>query len=153
MPNLLVVSNCPSDNTHALQNAIVAGCQHHQTDNIHLSVKLPLVADAQDVLWADGLILGSTENFGYMAGQVKDFFERIYYPCLELTEGLPVAVFIKGGLDGQGAKTSIERIMTGLKWKLVSPVLVLKGPFKPEFLTQCEELGGVMAVGLDSGIF
>ncbi len=153
MPNLLVVSNCPSVNTLALQEAVVSGCQHEDIESTTLRVRIPLEATCQDVLWADGIIIGTTENFGYMSGQIKDFFERIYYPCLEKTEGLPVALFIKGGLDGQGAKTSVERILAGLKWKLIQPPLILKGSFKSQFLDDCKTLGTLMAIGLETGIY
>ena len=153
MPNLLVVSNCPSPNTLALQKAVVSGCQHKAVENLTLRVRVPLEATHHDVLWADGIIIGTTENFGYMSGQIKDFFERIYYPCLENKEGLPVALFVKGGLDGQGAKMSVERILTGLKWKPIQPPLILKGDFRPQFLDDCKTLGTLMAVGLETGIF
>lgn len=113
----------------------------------------PLDAGPEEVLWANALVLGTTENFGYMSGLIKDFLERIYYPCLEKTEGLPVAVYVKGGLDGEGAKNSVARIMTGLKWKPVQPTLVLKGKYRPEFLSQCTELGALMSAGLEANIF
>ena len=66
---------------------------------------------------------------------------------------LPAAVYVKGGLDGQGARSSIERVLTGLRWKLIQPTLVLKGDFNNEFLTRCEELGTLMAAGLEAGIY
>ena len=153
MPNLLIVSNCPSENTRKLQQAVHAGAHHPDIDGVTTRAREPLDAGPDDVLWANGLILGTTENFGYMSGLVKDFLERIYYPCLEKTEGLPAAVYVKGGLDGQGAKTSVERILTGLKWKLVQPTLVLKGDYNEEFPKQCEQLGMLMAAGLESRIF
>ena len=153
MPKILVVSNCPSPNTRKLQQAIVCGCQNDELENTIVVAKIPWDADSEDVLGCDGIILGTTENFGYMSGAVKDFLERVYYPCLELTEGKPAAVFIKGGLDGQGAKTSVERILVGLKWKLIQPTLVMKGEFQPQFLDQCEELGLTMAAGLEAGIY
>jgi multimeric flavodoxin WrbA len=153
MPNILIVSNCPSANTTILQEAVVSGCENELFADVHTKALSPLEATAEDVLWCSGIIIGSTENFGYMSGQVKDFFERIYYPCLEVTEGKPTAIFIKGGLDGQGAKNSIEKILLGLKWKLVQPTLILKGDFNSHFVDQCNELGMTMAAGLDAGIF
>ena len=153
MPNLLIVSNCPSENTRKLQQAAYAGACHKDIAGVETRVYEPPEAGPDEVLWADGVILGTTENFGYMSGLLKDFLERIYYPCLEKTEGLPVAVYVKGGLDGQGGKTSVERILTGLKWKLVQPTLVLKGKYREEFLTECTQLGTLMAAGLESHIF
>ena len=88
-----------------------------------------------------------------MSGAIKDFFERIYYPCLEQTQALPVAVYVKGGLDGQGARLSVEKILTGLRWRLIQPTLVLKGDFTEEFEDQCKNLGMTMAAGLDAGIY
>ncbi|MDA8022337.1 MAG: NAD(P)H-dependent oxidoreductase [Gammaproteobacteria bacterium] len=153
MPNLLIVANCPSKNTRALHRAVCAGAARDEISGIKTRASEPLNAAADDVLWADGVILGTTENFGYMSGQIKDFLERVYYPCLEKTEGLPAALYVKGGLDGTGAKTSMERIIGGMKWKLVRPTLVLKGDFRADFLPQCEELGALMAAGLEAGIF
>lgn len=153
MPNLLIVANCPSENTRKLQQAVCAGARQGDIRGVETRVYEPPDAGPDEVLWANGLILGTTENFGSMSGLVKDFLERIYYPCLEKTAGLPVAVYVKGGLDGQGAKTGVERILTGLKWKLVQPTLVLKGAYSDEFLNECEQLGMLMAAGLEAGIF
>ena len=86
-----------------------------------------------------------------MSGQIKDFFERIYYPCLAQTEALPYGLFVKGGLDGQGGKSSVERIVTGLRWKAIGEAIVMRGDFRDEFIGQCEELGMLMAAGLDAG--
>ena len=105
MQNLLIVSNQPSPNTKKLVDAVVRGANHEDVDSIAVRFVNPLEASATDVLDAQGIIIGTTENFGYMSGQVKDFFERIYYPCLEKTQGLPYALFVKGGLDGTGARS------------------------------------------------
>ncbi len=153
MPNLLIVSNCPSENTVALQQAVIRGAGRTEFEGTRIRAKQPLDAATEDVLWADGVIVGTTENFGTMSGLIKDFFERIYYPCLEQTEALPYGLYVKGGLDGGGAKSSVERIVTGLRWKPIQPTLVLRGEFCPEFVVQCEELGMLMAAGLDAGIY
>ncbi len=153
MQKLLIISHSPSPNTKTLSDAIAKGAGNDAIDSIIVRECPPLQAEAEDVLWADAIILGTTENFAYMSGAMKDFFDRIYYPCLEHTEGLPYALYIKAGLDGQGAKTSVERIVTGLKWKQVQPTLICQGDFRPEFLKDCEELGMTMAAGLAAGIF
>lgn len=153
MPNLLIVANQPSENTRKLHAAVCAGASRAEIAGVTLRAHAPLDAAADDVLWAQGIIVGTTENFGYMSGLIKDFLERIYYPCLPKTQGLPAALYVKGGLDGTGAKTSMERILLGLKWKLVRPTLVLKGDFHADFLRAGEELGAHMAAGLEAGIF
>ena len=153
MQKLLIVSHSPSPNAKVLTDAVVTGARNDEIEGVEIQVCPPLLAKTDDVLWADAIILGTTENFGYMSGAMKDFFDRIYYPCLEKTEGLPFALFIKAGLDGQGAKTSVERIVTGLKWKQVQPTLICQGEFRLEFVNDCETLGMTMAAGVEAGIF
>ena len=153
MRRLLVVSHAPSTNTQRMTDAVIRGASHTDLECVMVDCLAPLTAVADDVLASDAVILGTTENFGYMSGALKDFFDRIYYPCLEKTEGLPYALFVKGGNDGTGAQDSVERIVTGLRWRAVQPSLVLSGDFDDTWLTLCEELGLAMAAGLDAGIF
>ena len=153
MANLLVVSHTPSANTRALTDAVLRGARHPDVQGIQVRHVRPLESGAEDVRWADAVILGTTENFGYMSGALKDFFDRIYYPCLEHTEGLPYALFIRAGLDGLGTRSAVERIVTGLKWRAVQEALILQGDYQDEFVAQCEELGTTVAAGLEAGIF
>lgn len=153
MPNLLIVAHTPSTNTERLRDALVAGASHTDLTNIQLRVTQPLATKAEDVLWANGVLLATPENFGYMSGAMKDFFDRIYYPCLEKTQGLPCAVAIRAGLDGTGTKIAIEKILTGLKWKLIQSPLISKGDFSEQFLSDWETLGLTLAAGLDAGIY
>jgi hypothetical protein len=88
-----------------------------------------------------------------MAGLIKDFFERIYYPSLESSEGLPIALYIRAGEDGRGARTSIGRITTGLRWKPVAAPLILRGDWDDRFEAQVAELAMTLAAGLDAGIY
>ena len=150
MNPLLIVANTPSENTLAIRNAVQRGVME---SNVPVTVKPALETTASDVLSCSGIIIGTTENFGYMSGQIKDFFERIYYPCLENTEALPWALYVKAGLDGTGAKRSVEKIVTGLKWRAVQEPLLLHGVFRESFTTDCEALGAGMAEGLKLGIF
>lgn len=82
MKNLLLVLHTPSDNTQRLAGFLKSATQLADIDNVTVIVKTPLQTQAEDVLKADAIIIGTTENFGYMAGLTKDF-ERIYYPVLE----------------------------------------------------------------------
>ena len=150
MKPLVIIANTPSANTLMLRTAVTLGTTETEIETIVLT---PFEAHAEHVLNAGALILGSTENFGYMSGAMKDFFERIYYPCLEHTQGLPIALYIKAGNDGTGALQSMERIITGLRWRQVQAPLMMKGDFKPEFIDACKELGAGMAEGLKLGIF
>lgn len=122
-------------------------------DRLSLRSLAPTQAQAGDVEWCDGLLLGTTENFGSMAGLSKDFLERIYYPCLESRQGLPLAMYIRAGQDGRGTRTQLEKITTGLRWRLISETLILRGEFQPAFERQVSELAMTLAAGLDAGIF
>jgi multimeric flavodoxin WrbA len=150
--HLLIVAHNPSPNTQKLVEATLRGARHEDIEGIEVKHIPPLQAEPKDVLWADAIILGTTENFGYMSGALKDFFDRIYYPCIEQTEAMPFATYIRAGLDGTGTRIAIGKITTGLKWKAVQEPMILHGEYQAEFETQCEELGLLMAASLESGI-
>lgn len=153
MKKLLINVHCPSPNTQQLRDALVKGASHPDIQDVEVRVTEPLKATAEDVLWADAILLGTTENFGYMSGAMKDFFDRIYYPCLEKTESLPYAIAIRAGLDGTGTRTAMERIITGLKWRAIQEPIISRGEFKADFLQDWETLGLTMAAGLEAGIY
>ena len=94
---LLVVAHSPSPNTERLRAAIVAGVNTAELRDLRLVVKTPFEAQAPDVLSSDAVILGTTENLGYMSGALQDFFDRVYNPCLEQTRAMPYAAYIRAG--------------------------------------------------------
>jgi len=150
---LLIVAHDPSPNTRRLVEAVLQGARHEDIENVEARHVRPLEAVPTDVLAADAIILGTTENLGYMSGALKDFFDRCYYPVIEQTEGMPYATYIRAGMDGTGTRRAIESICTGLSWKPVQDPLICRGEWREEFVEQCRELGLYMAAGLDSGIF
>lgn len=152
MKHLLLVANAPSPNTEALVSATLKGCHHPDIDSVESIYIPPLEATADDVLKADGIILGTTENFGYMSGALKDFFDRVYYPVLEEKQGTPYALYVRAGLDGTGTITAVQKIVTGLRWRAVSEPLLLHGNYQSGFADDCESLGMLMAASLDTGI-
>ena len=150
---LLVVAHAPSENTRRLLRAVLAGAGSPEVDGVAVEHLPPWEAGPENVLAADALILGTTENLGYMSGALKDFFDRSYYPCLEKTQGLPYALYIRAGHDGTGTRRAIEAITTGLRWRVVQEPLICRGAFQESFVQSCEELGTLMAAGLEAGVF
>ncbi len=153
MPNLLVVYHSRSGGTQAMTDAVVAGATTDDVEGVEVRVQRAFDTGDDDVRWCDAIVIGTPENFGYMSGAVKDFFERIYYVLLEETRGLPYALFVKASTDGDGAVRSVEKIVTGLKWRQALPPVVVVGELRDEHLEQCHELGLTLAAGLEAGIF
>ncbi len=135
-----------------MADAVVKGATDAEITNVDVQCKAPLDTQPDDILAAQAIIIGTTENLGYMAGLIKDVFDRCYYPCLEKTQGLPFAFYIRAGHDGTGTQRAIESITTGLRWRLVQEPLVCRGRFQAQFLSQCEDLGLSVAASLDAGI-
>lgn len=154
MKTILHIAHQPSINTAAIAAAVHRGGSHPDfVTDIRFISQTPAQTLPEHVLAADALILGTTENLGYMSGALKDFFDRCYYPVLELKQGMPCGLWIRAGHDGTGTRRAIDSIMTGLRWQLVQPVLMMSGAWRPDFLEQAEQLGMAMAAGLDAGIF
>jgi multimeric flavodoxin WrbA len=149
----LVVYHSRSGGTQALADAAIAGATSDDIDEVEVRVQRAFDADADDLRWCDGVVIGTPENFGYMSGALKDFLERVYYDILEETRGLPYALFVKGGHDGEGAVRSVERIATGLHWKSVLAPVVTVGDVDDAALARCHELGLTFAAGLEAGVF
>jgi multimeric flavodoxin WrbA len=145
MPRLLVVYHTPSPAVQAMFEAAVSGARTDEIDNVEVVVRPALTAAAVDVLEADGYLLGTPANIGYMSGALKHFFDGIYYPCLEATQRRPYALYVHGASDTGGAVRAVESIATGLQWRKVHPPVCVTGaPGKPD-LEACWELGALLA--------
>ncbi len=153
MKRLLIVAHVPSENTRRLRDAVVEGARSPDIEGIEARALTPFEAGPDDILAADGVILGTTENLGYMSGALKDFFDRSYYGVIDRTEGLPYCLYIRAGHDGTGTRRGVETIVTGLRWRAVQEPLVCRGEWQEDFLADCRGLGMAMAAGLEAGIF
>lgn len=149
---LLFIAHAPSENTKRMAEAVIAGATNSDIANVDVQCLAPLETQPDDIISANAIIIGTTENLGYMAGLIKDVFDRCYYPCLEKTQGMPFAFYVRAGHDGTGTRRAIESITTGLRWRLVQEPLICRGEFKEEFIAQCENLGLTMAASLEAGI-
>jgi NAD(P)H-dependent FMN reductase len=149
---LLIYAGHAGGRTEQLRRAVEAGILDFAPD-VELVSRHALACDADDVRSADGFLLGTPEHFGYMAGALKDFFDRTFYPTEGQTQGRPYALFISAGNDGTGAQRSVERIVTGYGWTAVTPPLIVVGSPDESTLDRARTLGATLAAGLEAGIF
>jgi multimeric flavodoxin WrbA len=148
VPRLLVVHHTPSPALHALFDRVMDGTAQPELGPVEVVTRAALAATAPDVLAADGYLIGSPVNLGYLSGAVKHFFDTIYYPCLAETVGRPFGLYLHGNDDCTGALRAALAITTGLGWRAVAdPVVVTGGPTADD-LDRCWELGAVVAANL-----
>jgi hypothetical protein len=147
---LLIVHHTASPALHSLFEAVRSGATDPQIEGVEVVARPALGATAVDVLEANGYLLGTPANLGYMSGALKHFFDTIYYPCLEATVGRPYGVYVHGNDDTTGALAGIERIVTGLRWKQAqAPVSITGAPSQAD-LDACWELGAAVSAGLST---
>ena len=145
MPTLLIVHHTASPATHTLFDAVWSGATDPAITGVDVVARPALTASAVDVLEADGYVLGTPANLGYISGALKHFFDQIYYPCLTATTGRPFGVYVHGNNDTTGALKAVEVITTGLQWRQAqAPVSVIGTP-APADTEACWELGAAMA--------
>ncbi|HEY3702029.1 MAG TPA: flavodoxin [Acidimicrobiales bacterium] len=148
MPTLLVVHHTASPSLHSMFEAALSGATDQRIEGVEVVCRPALAATALDVLEADGYLLGTPANLGYISGALKHFFDQIYYPCLDATARRPYALYVHGNNDTAGAVRAVESITTGLKWRRAQePVTVLGRPSQRD-LEDCWELGAALAAGL-----
>ncbi|HEY5646473.1 MAG TPA: NAD(P)H-dependent oxidoreductase [Pseudomonadales bacterium] len=153
MKHLLIVYHTQTGNTGRLADAVLKGARHELLEEVEVRCLEAFDAGPDDLLWAHGLLLGTPENFGYMSGGLKNFFDRTFYPVEGRILSLPYAVFISAGNDGTGAVRAIRRIANGYPFREVQEPLIVRGEIRPPDLQRAEELGMTLAAGLDAGIY
>ncbi len=170
MRHILVVHHSASGGTRALVAAFCQGAS--ATDGVSVSTRSAPVVTASEVRHADALIIATPENFGYMAGSIKEFFDRVFYACMADTTALgggtqsvlagrPYSVLVCAGNDGSGAMQSVDRIVTGWRMRKAHPGVIArrqrgeagssKGALSDEDLDACREVGQLFAEGLAMG--
>lgn len=163
MRTLLIVHHSQTGGTLQMAQAAANGATAEggvQVRLLHASQAGP-----DDVLAADGYLFATPENLAAISGQLKDFFDRCYYPALDRLNGRPYASLVCAGSDGHNAARQIERIATGWRLKAVAePLIVCTHAQTPEAilapkhigeedLMACQALGESMAAGLALGVF
>ncbi len=113
MARLLIVHHTSSPSMQAMLEAVLAGAGTDEIEGVEVVTRPALTASAVDVLSADGYLLGTPANIGYMSGALKHFFDGIYYPCLDATQRRHYGLYVHGNNDTGGAVRAVEAITTG----------------------------------------
>ncbi len=145
MPQLLIVHHTASPATHELLDQVRSGARSPDFEGVEVVVKAALEATPSDVLVADGYLLGTPANLGYMSGALKHFFDTIYYPCVESTQGRPFGAWDHGNNDTGGASAAIDKIATGLAWRKAAPTLEITSALDAPQREAAWELGATLA--------
>ena len=155
MPRLLVVHHSPTRSVSALAGAVVAGASDDAIEGVEVVVRSALEAGADDVLAADGYVLGTPANFGYMSGALKHFFDTIFLEAggaltddgsAASAEGgrRPYGLYVHGRYDTAGAVRSVQSIVGALPWRQAAPVLEVLGDVDEAQREAAYELGGTL---------
>jgi multimeric flavodoxin WrbA len=148
MPRLLIVHHTPSPHCQEMFEAVVSGATDPEIENVEVVRRPALAVSPTDMLDADGYLLGSPANLGYMSGALKHAFDVCYYPILDATRGRPFGLYLHGNEGTEGAERGVDSITTGLGWvKAAETVVVMGKPSKAD-LESCWELGGTLAATL-----
>ncbi|MBV1872727.1 MAG: flavodoxin family protein [Gammaproteobacteria bacterium] len=148
---LLIIYHSQTGNTEKMAKAVLRGAL--EVEDVETRYLRAFDANLDDLLWCDGVLIGTPENFGYMSGAVKDFLDRTYYPAQEKVTGKPYAVFISCGNDGSGAVYNIQRIAKGYPLSQVVEPIICKGNVTEQALESCREMGMTLAAGISVGIY
>jgi multimeric flavodoxin WrbA len=148
---LLVIYHTQGVRTAQMAEAVMSGAA--TVEETETTLKRAFDTTAEDLIGADGVIFGTPENFGYMSGALKDFFDRTFYLCENKVDAKPYGVFVCAGNDGTGAVFNIDRICIGLKMKKVFEPVVAVKVNTPEKLEKAREMGATLAAGIAFGVF
>jgi multimeric flavodoxin WrbA len=153
MARILIVFHSQTGNTERLASAVKRGVT--DTENAQAIFKRASDTIAKDIRACDALVICSPEYFGYMAGAVKDLFDRTFDALKDdwKASRKPYCVVISAGNDGTGALTHIERICMGYRFKKIQHPVICKGPLTEDVLAKCYELGRTVAEGVNAGVF
>ncbi|WP_072687624.1 flavodoxin family protein [Rhodococcus marinonascens] len=148
MPRLLIVHHTPSPYTQEMFEALLSGATAPEIEGVEVVRRPALTVSPADMLEADGYVLGTPANLGYMSGALKHAFDMCYYPCLDSTRGRPFGLYIHGNEGTEGAARGVDSITTGLGWVKAAETVVVSGKPSTADIESCWELGATVAARL-----
>ncbi|GEL22336.1 flavodoxin [Pseudonocardia sulfidoxydans NBRC 16205] len=150
MARLLIVHHTPSPATAELLDAVVRGANDPEITGVEVVRRAALGATASDLLAADGIVIGTPANIGYMSGALKHFFDTVYYVAADDTRGLPYGLYVHGNLGVEGAVAAVDTVTGGLGWTQAAVTVEVVGAPDSAALQRCYELGATLAATIAS---
>ena len=148
MARLLIVHHTPSPHCQEMFEAVVAGATDPDITGVAVVRRAALAVTASDFLDADGYVLGTPANLGYISGALKHAFDTSYYQILDSTQGRPFGLYLHANEGGEGAVRAVDSITTGLGWARAAADVVVSGKPTKDDVQRCWELGATVAAGL-----
>ncbi|AGZ53202.1 flavodoxin family protein [Mycobacterium kansasii] len=148
MPRLLIVHHTPSPYCQEMFEAVVAGATDPDIEGVEVVRRPALTVSPVEMMEADGYLLGTPANLGYLSGAMKHAFDCAYYQLLDSTRGRPFGVYIHGNEGTEGAERGLAAITTGLGWAQVAETVVVMGKPTRADIERCWNLGATVAAQL-----
>jgi len=145
---LLIVHHTPSPHCQAMFEAVVSGASDPEIEGVEVVRRAALSVSPTDMLAADGYLLGSPANLGYLSGALKHAFDVCYYPILDSTRGRPFGLYLHGNEGTEGAERAVDSITTGLGWVKAADYVVVSGKPTNTDIEACWNLGATVAAQL-----
>ncbi|KAA0081343.1 flavodoxin family protein [Mycolicibacterium sp. P9-64] len=145
---LLIVHHTPSPHCQEMFEAVLAGATDPDIEGVEVIRRPALTVSPVEMLQADGYLLGSPANLGYMSGALKHAFDQSYYQLLDTTRGRPFGLYLHGNEGTEGAERGVTAITTGLGWVKAADTVVVSGKPSKSDLESCWNLGATVAATL-----
>ena len=145
MPTLLIVHHTPSPHCQEMLEAVVAGATDPDITGVEVVRRPALTVSPVEMLEADGYLLGSPVNLGYLSGALKHAFDVSYYPLLDSSRGRPFGLWLHGNEGTEGAERAVDGITAGLGWVKAAEYVVVSGKPTKADLEACWNLGATVA--------
>jgi multimeric flavodoxin WrbA len=145
---LLVVHHTPSPALRAMLEAALTGLRQEGLEAVEVVVRPALTCSPVEALEADGYLLGTPANIGYMSGALKHFFDQLYYLGMDVTKGRPYGVYVHGGNDCTGALRSVDVLAQALSWRQVAEAVTVTGEPSAADREALGELAATVAAAL-----
>jgi multimeric flavodoxin WrbA len=148
VPRLLIVHHTPSPHCQEMFEAVLSGAADPEIQGVEVVRRPALTCSAADMLEADGYLLGTPANLGYISGALKHAFDQSYYQLLDSTRGRSFGVYLHGNEGTEGAERAIDGITAGLGWVRAAETVVVMGKPTKADVEACWNLGATVAATL-----